>query len=437
MRSACSRRRASRAARRASRGSGGGPAGRGGRGGSHHFVIRGSSRAARASRHYGRSSRSIRTADQKSNRRARRPSLQNRGVGRGREGAKVQRRRFRCSARAAARRVKRGSGGADPTGVVWLDLLVFVLLLGFTLLGAWRGALESGLRLGGLDRGLRRRRAGGRRGGGCDGRAPRHARLARHAPRRDLRVPRHADPLRDRHRAGAASPRGERAGERRPRPRRALRRGAGSAWWSSLVGWLALFADALRSEGLAAGLPSVEGSLAAEWSGVVVESGAGAMLGTSDPGARAATALAARPRQSLEALRTVLDHPRVVALERDAEFWNADRGGRASTPPSRCRARARWLGTPACASELATLGLVDAAAGTNPLAFQQAFEDALRAAAANASPRCAAIPRCARSSRIPRCSASSSGATRSACSPTRASRACCGARRRPDASLAA
>lgn len=291
----------------------------------------------------------------------------------------MQRRRFRCSARAAGRRVKPGSGGADPTGVVWLDLLVFVLLLGFTLLGAWRGALESGLRLAGWIVGYAAAALAG--AVAADATAallgtpawlgmPLAGTFAFLATQILFAI---AVALARRRREESEPGSGDRA-------LGALFGAARGGLVVVLVGWLALFADALRSEGLAAGLPSVEGSLAAEWSGVVVESGAGAMLGTSDPGARAATALAAHPRQSLEALRTVLDHPRVVALERDAEFWKQIEAGSVDAalalPSARALARDAGL-----REQLATLGLVDAAAGTNPLAFQQAFEDALRAAA--------------------------------------------------------
>jgi hypothetical protein len=125
-----------------------------------------------------------------------------------------------------------------------------------------------------------------------------------------------------------------------------------------LLGWLALMAEALRSEGALTALPS------------------SAVLGTGDPGARAAVALVARPTATLSAFRSLLAHPRMVALQRDTEFWKRFETGDIEAALARPSAPT-VIADAGLRRQLAALGLVDRAAATHPIAFERALADAL------------------------------------------------------------
>lgn len=261
---------------------------------------------------------------------------------------------------------------------MWLDLLLLVVLLAFTLLGAWRGALESGLRLSGWIAGyvaaaLAAHFAGGSVAALFGAPAwlgmPLAGIFAFLAVQLAFAI---AIVLARRRREQTEPGSGDRA-------LGALFGAARGGLLIVLAGWLALFADAFRGQGLIAGLPALEGSRAAGWSGLVVEEAAGAALGRSDPGARAATALAAHPRRTLETLEDVLAHPLVVNLQGDAAFWKRVEAGDVDAALELPSARALTLDAE-LRGQLASLGLVDAAAAADPAAFERALADALGAA---------------------------------------------------------
>lgn len=279
---------------------------------------------------------------------------------------------------ATAARIKPVPRPADPPGVVWLDALLFAVLLAFTLLGAWRGALESGLRLAGWIGGYAVAVAAAAWLGAPFGRA--------------LGLPAWLGlPL-----AGTAAfvvvqlvfavAIAIARRRRQDREPGGLDRALGAALGACrgalvvvLLGWLGLMADALRSEGALASLPSSESSAAARWSGVVIESGASAVLGSGDPGARAAVALVTRPTAALGAARSVLAHPRMVALQRDPAFWSHFEAGEVEAALALPSARA-LVADAGLRRQLGTLGLVDRAAAEHPVAFERALEEALREA---------------------------------------------------------
>jgi len=254
---------------------------------------------------------------------------------------------------------------------VWLDAILFAVFLAFALLGAWRGALESGLRLAGWIAGY--------------GAAVAAAAFLGEALASALGTPLWlAMPL-----AGtggflatqalcavaiAVARRRRDEGGRGPGDRvlGAAFGAARGALLALLIGWLGLLGDALRSEGMLASLPPLESSVGARWSGKVVESGAAAALGSGDPGARAVAALAARPRETLESLRGVLEHPRVLALQRDADFWRDVEAGDVEGALARPSARV-LIGDVGLRRQLASLGLVDPAAAEHPIAFERAL----------------------------------------------------------------
>jgi uncharacterized membrane protein required for colicin V production len=261
---------------------------------------------------------------------------------------------------------------------VWLDLLLFGVLLLFTLLGAWRGTLETALRLGGWVAGYAAAVAAAAFAGEGLAEAfgitvwlamPLAGTLGFFAVQFVAGVliavaRRHREP--------------ELGG---------LDRAVGAALGATrgallvvLIGWLGLLGDALQSRGQLAALPPLEHSAAARWSGVVIESGAGALLG-HDPGARAAAAFAARPRQSLESMQAVLEHPRVRELQNDRHFWTLVEAGdvdAAIALPSFDALAA----DDALRQQLASLGLVDAGAAAHPIAFRRKLEQTVREASA-------------------------------------------------------
>jgi membrane protein required for colicin V production len=257
---------------------------------------------------------------------------------------------------------------------VWLDLVLLAVFLVFALLGAWRGALESGLRLAGWIAGYVAAAAAAAMAGDAVAAAvgvpdwlgmPLAGTLAFFATQLLFAV------------AIAIARRRRDEAERGPGDRilGAAFGAARGALLALLIGWLALLGDALRSQGMLAALPPLDASLGAQWSGRVVESGTAAALG-ADPGARAVAALAARPRETLDSLRAVVEHPRVVELQRDSEFWLEVEAGDVERALARPSAQA-LTGDVELRRELASLGLVDRAAAEHPVAFERALAEAL------------------------------------------------------------
>jgi uncharacterized membrane protein required for colicin V production len=256
------------------------------------------------------------------------------------------------------------------------DLLLFGLLLAFAALGAWRGAVESALRLAGWILGY---------GVAVYAGAVFGDDLAAAAA-----IPAWAGiPL-----AGTAAflvvqalfsiavaiarkkrrERDEVSGA--DRVLGACFGAARGALVVALIGWIGLVVGALQSQGQLAALPATDSSMAARFSGAMVERGAGAVLGREDAGARVATAIAARPKETMDAMRGVLDHPRVAALQNDADFWRrVDQGdvdGALALPSARA-----LVADPALRGQLAQLGLVEPAEAASAEAFDRALRTAL------------------------------------------------------------
>jgi membrane protein required for colicin V production len=260
-----------------------------------------------------------------------------------------------------------------------LDLLLLALLAAFTALGAWRGALESGLRLVGWIAGYGAAVwAGIGLGDDLAARAaiPGWAGIPLAGTAAFLVVQALFSIAialarrkgRDRDEIGAAD-----------RALGAMFGAARGALVVVLIGWLGLVIGALQSQGSLAMLPQTDSSLAARWSGTVVETGAGAVLGREEAGARVATAIAARPRQTMEALRGVMEHPRLAALQEDGEFWmlaeQGDLDGALALPSARA-----LVGDPKLRAQLVELDLVSEAEAASPDAFEAALRTALQGA---------------------------------------------------------
>jgi uncharacterized membrane protein required for colicin V production len=88
-----------------------------------------------------------------------------------------------------------------------------------------------------------------------------------------------------------------------------------------LIGWLALWVDGLRAAGVVNGLPDPRGSVVAEVTQDVVETGGDILLGTESPTGRMATRMMARPAETYTRLERVLDNYRIDELRRDQLFW--------------------------------------------------------------------------------------------------------------------
>lgn len=144
-----------------------------------------------------------------------------------------------------------------------------------------------------------------------------------------------------------------------------------------LLSYLALWVDALRATGTATGIPSVERSRAAALTGEVVESGLEAALGEDDPAGRVAARIAARPGVAVAELQGVLEDPQVSALREDARFWMLVEHGSVDA----ALARGSYLDLqrdPALRRRLADLGLVPEAAADDPGVFRDAMAEVLR-----------------------------------------------------------
>ena len=262
------------------------------------------------------------------------------------------------------------------------DALLILLLAVFALLGAWRGAVESGLRVAAL--------------AASYGAAVLAATKSGPAVAEALGIP----PLLGMPLAGTAAflachvlfhvmlviarsaDRERRAGLPRSGADRlfgAVFGVARGAVFAVLLAWLGLIAGALRqtSEPVAALVPDPGESALAQWSGRLVGEGARQALGgDSSPGAAFAGALAARPADTLVVARRVLAHPGIVQLQRDAEFWALLEGGASDRALSRQSFREIAADT-GLRDELAALGMIDQEAAADPTAFTAALRPAL------------------------------------------------------------
>lgn len=144
---------------------------------------------------------------------------------------------------------------------------------------------------------------------------------------------------------------------------------------AALLAWLGMFAAAAREvapDGPLAALPSAEGSLAAGLTEVAVEQVVEGALG-DDPASRVIARVAARPGERLRAVQTLLDDPRVRAVQEDAFFWTLVENGASERALNRMSFY-RIAHDPEMRATFADLGFVSAAAAGD----SNAFRDELR-----------------------------------------------------------
>ena len=273
---------------------------------------------------------------------------------------------------------------------MWLDALLLGLLGIFALLGAWRGALESGLRLVALAAAY---------GGAV-------VVAARWGPA--LAGELGVSPLLGMPLAGTAgflaihvcfhivlvwarsADRARRGGV----PRGGLDRLLGASFgvargavFAVLLGWLALVAGALRETRapVAEAIPDASESAFAQWSGRVVGEGARRALGGDGaPGASFAGTLVSQPADTLALTRRVVGHPGIVELQRDGVFWSLVEAGSIEAALERPSFRA-VAAAPDLRQQLAALGVIDEFAAADPAGFSRALAPALREVGAKIS----------------------------------------------------
>ena len=143
-----------------------------------------------------------------------------------------------------------------------------------------------------------------------------------------------------------------------------------------LLGWLTLWMQAAERVGASLPFSPPSASFIAHVSGEVMGKGAELAFGADDPGARVATQLAANPAAMVERVKTLAENPRIVALQRDPVFWRHVQRDALDTALN----RASFLGIAyddTLRQELAEVGLVDRSAALDPRLFRNDVEETL------------------------------------------------------------
>ncbi len=150
-----------------------------------------------------------------------------------------------------------------------------------------------------------------------------------------------------------------------------------------LLGWLGAWTEALREAAPTSGqstLQGVSGSRVTRLAEDVVEVGAGAVMGRDTPQGRVAVQLLAHPAVTLSAMRGALASPSLATLRDDADFWDALERGDVTGALARGSFRSLAY-DPMLRADFARLGLVPAAAASDPQEFAVATVDVVRAIA--------------------------------------------------------
>ena len=146
---------------------------------------------------------------------------------------------------------------------------------------------------------------------------------------------------------------------------------------AGLLVYLAMWLDALRSTGTAVVIPEVGDSAAAALTGQIVESAIASALDPDDPAARVTARLAARPAVAAGELQGVIDDASVARLRGDEAFWTYVEYGNVDAAMN--RASFQQLQHDAqLRHRLANLALVPEEAASDPEAFRQAVGEVLR-----------------------------------------------------------
>jgi uncharacterized membrane protein required for colicin V production len=265
---------------------------------------------------------------------------------------------------------------ADAGEIMWLDIFAVVLLVAFLALGAYRGALASGLRLLSL--------------------ALSYVAALYLAPVIAGSLPLSrmlALPL-----AGVGvfvtaylilgliawlTLRAERS-YRGEGPRTPFDRGVGSVLGLArgalivlLIGWLSLWVDALREAGPLRGLPPVGDTRLGHATQDVLETGLGYAVGDDSAAGRVTTRMLSDPSQVVAGMQGLLEEPHIRSLQEDDLFWTYV----SHESYDAALNRGSFLGIAYDASlrrRLADLGLVSEEAASDPRLFRDAVREVLQ-----------------------------------------------------------
>ncbi|HBZ69099.1 MAG TPA: hypothetical protein DEP35_04870 [Deltaproteobacteria bacterium] len=144
-----------------------------------------------------------------------------------------------------------------------------------------------------------------------------------------------------------------------------------------LVGWLTAWVDDVATALPESMLPHPGPSRVGELAERAVEAGAGALLDQQSPGGRMTVQLLAHPAESIEGLKAVLANGRLEALRDDTQFWQALAAGDVDS----ALARGSFRSLPYDAElrhDFARVGLVAPSAAESPAAFEQAMIETTR-----------------------------------------------------------
>lgn len=144
---------------------------------------------------------------------------------------------------------------------------------------------------------------------------------------------------------------------------------------SILLVILASWVDSLRLAGIEPPLPEVGDSAVAELTADVVETSLTQALG-DDPSSRVAARFTARPAMALEELQNVVESPAIGAIQNDKMFWTYVEHGSIDTALNRGSFQ-QLAGDAGLRQRLVNLGLVPAAAAQDPGVFRDAVADVM------------------------------------------------------------
>lgn len=148
-----------------------------------------------------------------------------------------------------------------------------------------------------------------------------------------------------------------------------------------LVGWLALWLDAARTlratpDATASSRPLAEGSAVGAVARTVVEVGVEAALSDAGAGGKLAARMLARPTDTLTAVQSIVDNPRIATLGNDRAFWTYVEHGAVDAALNRASFY-RILHDPELRGELAQIGLIGPEAASDPGVFRQEAKQVL------------------------------------------------------------
>jgi membrane protein required for colicin V production len=261
---------------------------------------------------------------------------------------------------------------------MWLNLLALAVLAIYVALGAWRGALTTGLGIATL---LLAYAAAIGLGPPL---APAvEARLGVGSPF-SLAIGGSVAFFGTYAIAGIAAAFVRRMGRRQNEGRAPLDRFLGGAFGALrgllvalLLVYLASWLDALRATGTAQVIPELGDSAAATLAGDVMESAISAALDPDDPAARVTARIAERPALAAVELQSVVEDPNFANLRGDSTFWSHVESGDVDAAMNR-RAFQRLQHDAQLRHKLANLALVSDEAAGDPVAFREAAGAVLR-----------------------------------------------------------